>query len=141
MSGVPSGTGSYRLPDDAWRERRIRVPRIDQHGEVVYFIDVDARRWRVYDVSLAPPTMPAYGLTIHCAGSQAAAARVFVPPNPDAPRYMYHFRPSDAHDLTIDLLYRQLLTATPFCRSVDTRRGPRDRAGLREMANIEDMGQ
>ena len=102
-----------------------RAPRIDQHGEVVYFIDVDARRWRVYDTSVDPSDERAPRVTVHRIGSPSATTRRFVPSDPDAPRRSFTFTPGTRRELTIDDLYRQLLVAVAIRRPDCERRAPR----------------
>lgn len=89
-----------------------RIPRIDQHGEVAYFIDVDMQRWRVYDTTFGPPHAPPRKHAIHPLGSPRATIRVFVPPDPAALRRNYTFKPGDARELTVELLTHQLSHCT-----------------------------
>lgn len=96
--------------DEVSLRRRSRAPRIDRHGEVLYFIDVDDKRWRVYDTSRAIAA-PSDRLTIHPLGSPTATERVFVSPIPGEPRRSYVFTEHDSRDVTLVVMSRQLVAA------------------------------
>lgn len=131
-----SATAQARVPnvrEHEPRESSRKAPRVDQHGEVVYFLDVDARRWRVYDTSTGATGLPT-GLTVHRLGSPSASERVFVPPDPSAPRFVYTFAAGDRRDVTIESLFRQLVAARVMPRPADSCRDPRMRARLRRIA-------
>lgn len=89
-----------------------RVPRIDQCDDVVYFVDAEGNRWRVYDASYGPPHAKPYKHAIHPFGSSRATVRVFVPPDPAALRRNYTFKPGDSRELAVDRLTEQLQRCT-----------------------------
>lgn len=95
-------------------QRRSRAPRIDRHGEVVYFVDVDDKRWRVYDTSRGANGQAGEQATIHPIGSGAATERVFVSSVPGGLRLAFVFAPHDSRDVTLAVMSRQLVAAGAF---------------------------
>ena len=103
-----------QLVNEVSHQRRSRAPRIDRHGEVVYLIDVDDKRWRIYDVSRNTNDGTGERVMIHQLGSIAATERVFISPVPGGPRLSYVFASHDSRDVTLAVTSRQLVAARAF---------------------------